>query len=59
MYPGWRDGFGEIVIAQILIRCLHVGLNDRYQPLSDDLEILISVHATHIGLCTFLGMSLS
>ena len=49
-YPGQRNSFGDIVIAQILIHGFHTGLNDGNDPLSDDLKALISVKAAHVGL---------
>jgi hypothetical protein len=52
-YPGHRDSFGEIIVAQILIHGFHVGLNDGDDPLSDDIKALISVQAAQVGLCTF------
>ena len=49
-YPGLRDGFWAIIVAQILVHSFNVGLNDWDDPLSDDLKALISVEAAHVGL---------
>ena len=58
-YPGQRNSFGDIVVAQILIHGFHTGLNDRDDPPSDDLKALISVQAAHVCLCTLLVKSSS
>jgi hypothetical protein len=47
------DSFGDIIVAQILIRGFHVWSNEWNDPLSDDIETLISVQAAHVGLCAF------
>jgi hypothetical protein len=38
-------------LAQILVRSLHPGLEERVKPLREDFQTLIPVHAAHIGLC--------
>jgi hypothetical protein len=53
-----REGVGlsrrEIKIAQVLVRSLHPGLEERIEPLRDGFLTLIPVDTSHIGLSTVL-----
>ena len=57
---GLQEGYGvrrqEMVLAQVLVRSLHPGREERIKPLRDGLLILtlILVHASHVGLFAVL-----
>ena len=55
---GLQEGDGlwrrEVKIAQVLVRSLHPGLEERTKPLRDGLLTLIPVDPSHIGLFTVL-----
>jgi len=63
-YPGRRvDGGGgggrqEIFLAHGLVRGFHLGPHETSKPLCNNLDILVRVHATHIGLGTLFRGSL-
>jgi len=55
---GLQEGYGlicqEIKLAQVLVRCLHPGFEERIEPLRDGLLTLIPVQASYVGLSTVL-----
>ena len=64
-HPGRRAGGGgggggrqEIFLAHGLVRSFHLGPHQLSKPLCNDLEILVPVHAAHIGLGTLFRGSL-